>query len=81
MNVRKTKSGWVVEITNTVHGVLEQGGVAGKEVLYKTDTLESVGIDYNADPEGDYNGMVTNLDALVNNAIPDKILKAGHEIR
>ncbi len=59
MNVRKTKRGWVIEITNTVHGCLEQDGVCGRKLLITREGLAKCGIDYDADadPEskvGDY---------------------------
>ena len=50
MNVRKTKSGWVLEITNTIHGCLEEGGISGREVLIKREGLEKLNISYDWDP-------------------------------
>jgi hypothetical protein len=81
MNVRKTKNGWVVEVAHRAHGMLEQGGVVGREELYKRETLERVGIDYNDDPQGMYNDSSTNIEALLHNVErPDKVLKAGEAI-
>lgn len=81
MNVRQTKSGWVVEVINRVNGMLEQGGVVGREELYKRETLAKVGIDYNDDPRGMYNDLATNLEALLHNERPDRVLKKGAVIR
>lgn len=82
MDVRKTKSGWVVEITNRVHGMLEQGGICGKEVLYKRGTLKRCGIDYESDPESPINEHgTTAVDWLLNRVEPDRVLKAGHIIQ
>ena len=80
--VRKTKAGWVHEITNTVHGMLEQGGVSGREELYKRETLTKHGIDYDADPDGyDVCEHVTNIEWLDHSVGCDRVLKAGHIIQ
>jgi len=74
MDVRKTKSGWVVEITNRAHGMLEQGGIRDREVLYKRATLERCGIDYDSDPEDTINDLLNRIE-------PDRVLKAGTKIQ
>ena len=81
MSVRKTNSGWVVEITNMVHDALEQGGVSGREVLYTRETLAREGIDYGWDPDGrDLCAGATTLEYLLEQVEPDRVLKAGHTI-
>ena len=77
MHVRKTKSGWVVEIHSAAYGMAEIDGVTGREELYKRATLASVGIGYDDDPAGMYNEFVTNLEALRYWAAPDRLLKRG----
>jgi|AACY02.16.fsa_nt_gi hypothetical protein len=80
--VRKTKTGWVLEIANTVYGMLEQGGISGREELYKRETLAKYGIDYDTDPAGyDVCEHVTNVDWLRRSVGCDKVLKAGHIIQ
>jgi hypothetical protein len=81
MEVRKTKSGSVISITHSVYGMLESGGIADREVLYKRATLTRVGIDYNADPQSYYNDCSTNLAVLLNTAVPDRVLKKGRTIQ
>lgn len=78
--VRKTKTGWVVEITSTRYGCLEQGGVCGREVLYKTETLNEHGINYDDDPD-ELDAGTSTKEWLLGNINPDKVLKAGHIIR
>ncbi len=81
MEIRKTKSGWVFEITNRSYGMLEQGGICGREVLYKRETLEKLGIDYNDDPDGNWNEFVSNAEYLYHTTEPDKVIKKGHRIQ
>ena len=81
MSTRKTKNGWIVETTNTVNGMLEQGGVCGREVLYKTETLERHGIAYDADPDDwDVCDSASNEEWLSHEVNPDRIIKAGNII-
>lgn len=77
MKVTKIYNGWVVEITNTVHGCLEVGGVCGREVLYGRRTLALMGIDFDADPHGPYTDHATNVEALIRRVKPDRVLKDG----
>jgi len=80
IKVRKTRAGWVVEITNEIDGFLEAGGMVGREVLYKRATLAELGIDYDADPNVWLPHFhVTPLDFLFR-ADPDRVLKAGSRI-
>lgn len=80
MDVRKTKSGWVMEITNRIGDCLEQGGVCGREVLYSRETLAKCGIDYDADPDSEYIPGATCAEYLHRMVTPDRVLKAGVEI-
>ena len=80
MDVRKTRSGWVMEITNRRGDCLEQGGVCGREVLYSRETLAKCGIDYDADPDDDWNEGATYAEYLHRMVQPDRVLKAGVEI-
>lgn len=43
MNTKVAAKGWVVEITNMVHGMLEQGGVSGRKELWTWKALENIG--------------------------------------
>lgn len=87
MSIRKTKSGWVIEITNTCYGMLEQGGICGKEVLVKTTQLSQMGYNYNDDPQSDA-GLVmpTTIEdylyqAVITNPEGYKVLKKGRIIQ
>ena len=80
MDIRKTKNGWVLEITNRVGDCLEQGGVCGREVLYSRDTLAKLGIDYDADPDNEFIPGATCAEYLHHQVLPDRVLKAGVEI-
>jgi hypothetical protein len=83
MNVRKTRAGWVVEITHERGGCLEQGGICGREELYTRETLQRLGIDYDADPHADAPGCswATNLQYLRNAVECDHVLRRGEQIR
>jgi hypothetical protein len=70
-----------MEITDRHHGMLEQGGISGREVLYKTATLEELGISHNTDPCSMWNEHTTVENYLYHCVKPDKVLKAGHLIR
>ena len=39
IDIRKGQVGWVVDITNEVHGMLEQGGWCGRKVLVRYESL------------------------------------------
>lgn len=77
---KRTKSGWMVTTTNTLHGMLEAGGVAERKVLYKEGTLRAFGIDPESDPEGAWNDYVTRVDYLLHCVPPDRVLSRGREI-
>lgn len=81
MDVRKTKSGWVLDITSRRDDCLEAGGVCGRVVLYSRETLAKLGIDYDADPEGAWNEGATYAEYLHRMVQPDRVLKAGVEIQ
>jgi len=83
ITVRKTKSGWVINTTNMVNGMLEQGGVSGREVLYKHATLCLMGIKFAESPFAPYSldGVITNANALIEGIRPDKVLKNGEVIQ
>jgi len=80
--VRKTKTGWVHEITSRTHGMLQQGGVCGREELYKQATLKKHGLDFDSDPAAyDLCDHLTNIEWLSECVGCDKVLKAGTPIR
>jgi hypothetical protein len=80
--VRKTRSGWVREITDTVYGSLKQGGICGREELYTRATLAARGVDYDADPDGhNVCESVSDIDWLAHVAGCDQVLRQGHIIR
>lgn len=88
MNVRKTAKGWVIEITNTVHGCLEQGGICGREVLVTRDGLAKVGINYDDDPNKQIGDYQTPLWAIAKEFAAEqpgiqyaRVLKRGHRIQ
>lgn len=87
MVVRKTRNGWVLEITNRIHGCLEQGGVSGREVLITRKGLEKCNIDYNWDPDGKVGDFQTPLWAIALEFTRSefagpyiKVLRRGHRI-
>jgi len=77
METRKTAKGWVIEITNTVNGCLEQGGVCGRRVLYTRETLAACGIDYDADPDARGVLGATPAEYLARQVEPDRVLRRG----
>ena len=78
METVKTRNGWAIEITNTVNGMLEQGGGCGRRVLYLTDTLAKLGIDYAAaDPDDDWNDYISIEEFLIGSVAPDNVLRKG----
>lgn len=80
----KTKSGWVIEITGSAYGCLEQGGVIARKVLYKKETIAKAGIDHNAnpdDPAGCNDPSITNIDYLLHHAQCDKVIRKGKRIQ
>ena len=82
MKTRKTRKGWVIEITNTVHGCLEQGGVCGREIFYSLETLSKHGIDYNMDPDSDDISDGNSNAAWLHHCVtPDKVIRVGRTIQ
>jgi len=80
--VRKTKSGWVHEITTRKYGMLMQGGITGREELYKRETLAKHGIPFDADPDAfDICPVATTIEWLSETVGCDKVLKSGHRIQ
>jgi hypothetical protein len=51
MKAKVSDKGWVVEITNTVYGMLEQGGICGRVELWTWDALKSIGLQRSDTPE------------------------------
>ena len=64
------------------HGCLDAGGISGGEYLFRTATLEQVGLSRDSDPHGyDVCGYGTsNIDYLISVIGSDKTLKKGHII-
>lgn len=82
IEVKKTKSGWIVTTTSTRHGMLDQGGVSGRVVLYKRETLEQHGIGYDDDPHGDTaSEHMDTIEWLTERVNPDRVLNKGHVIQ
>lgn len=75
----KTRDGWILEITHTRHGCLEQGGRVGRRELYSRRDIEALGIDFDADPEAFFAPGVTNWQALRYRATPT-VLDEGQGI-
>ena len=61
--VKITQTGVTFEITNRIHGMLEQGGVRGRQVLIKWETLKRDGIRETSD--------IDKLEAQLNEEIND----------
>ena len=82
MSTRKTTAGWVIETTNRVYGMLEQGGVCGREVLYTRDQIERAGFRYEDDPDGIADGEFSRrAEMLEHNEQPAKVLRRGTKIQ
>lgn len=81
MTVRKTKAGWVAEITATENGMLVQGGICNREELYKRETPAKHGIDYDAEPDHyDICDNAPNIEWLANQVGCDKVLRKGYTV-
>ena len=79
--VKRTPGGWVLEITDTEHGMLSQGGVCGRREWYSRARLAWAGIPYDADPEGnDACAGVNNIQYL-RHIKCDRVLRRGHIIQ
>ena len=82
MTTRQTAAGWVIDTTNTVHGMLEQGGICGREVLYSRAQLAEAGIAYDSDPDADYTGNgVSAAEWLIHCVSPARVLRRGQRIQ
>ena len=81
--VRKTQSGWVIESTgyDPHYNALIQGALRDHEVLYKKETLENHGINYNDDPAAAWNEHINNTQYLTESVQPDRILKTGQRVQ
>jgi len=90
---RMTAAGVLIEITNTVHGCLEQGGISGRLELWTWSALHDLNITRETDLNAVINehgtteeerllhiraGMMQESDELPEDVI---ILDAGEEIR
>ena len=80
MDAKRTRTGWIVDITNRRGDCLEAGGVCGRRVLYRDATIRRCGINPDADPSALYNDCVSNLDKLLHAATADKVIRRGHTI-
>ena len=81
IKTEKTQQGWVMEISTNLSRseMYKQYGVIGEKVLYTKETLEKLGIDYNADPgkRQSIRLVRTIEETLVEEIVPDKVLKKG----
>lgn len=82
MAITISKRGWIVETTNTVNGMLEQGGVSGRRELVTYDSLAKLGI--TGKPHMDYNNSITNEGrvryAIRNGECLTRVIRKGHTI-
>jgi hypothetical protein len=84
LNTTKTKKGWTIEITHTVYGLLEQGGVSGRKIFLSNATLKQLEIDPVWSPKGHENCGTpgpTNEEWLVHSVMPDRVLRTGTIIK
>lgn len=82
MTVTISKNGWIIDTTNTVHGMLEQGGVSGRRELVTNEQLAKLGI---VGAPGDmYNdNYVSNEDKVrheIRMGMATKVIRKGHTI-
>jgi hypothetical protein len=81
MTVTISKRGWIIETTNTIHGMLEQGGVSGRRELVTNEQLAKLGI---VGAPGDmYNDGVDNEDKVrheIRMGMPTRTIRTGHII-
>lgn len=82
MTIKKTKKGWIYEVTSEIADCLEQGGVYGRVVFWSNDTLKRLGIDpVKQQDDDDWNDIMTIGAFLFRCVEPDRILKKGIEIQ
>lgn len=80
MKITKTKKGWMFDY-NGNDGMLISGTIIGRKVLYNYDTLDSLGIRPDADPDAAYTvGGITIGEYLQHQVMPDKVLCRGHKV-
>ena len=80
LKTKKTKSGWVIETTNRVYGMLEQGGTIGRRVLYTFGTLKRLGVSAQDRPNDEWCECCTIEQYVDRNGTPDKVIRKGHVI-
>jgi len=86
INTVKTKSGWVLEYDGRNNdGCMVQGAIAGRRVLVKAESLKSLGLNYEDDPEGNFNEVTSNIEAIQHaislERIRPKVLARGYEVQ
>lgn len=82
MDYRWTGKGLIVEITNTVYGMLEQGGIAGRVEHYDEAEIKRV-LQYTRDDDMDVcadGELSTRLD-MVRHHLKPRILHKGVRIQ
>jgi hypothetical protein len=81
MDYRWTRTGLIVDVTNRVNGMLEQGGVCGRIEHYSEDDISALGItrDDNLNECGEMI-YVTRLE-LIRARIQPRLLRRGITIR
>jgi hypothetical protein len=85
----RTRKGWAIDITHTVHGMLEQGGLSGRRVLVRDETLKLYGIDPDNPESADMpvNEHGTTAGELLMDFLRrsdwrgDQVLRRGHVIQ
>jgi len=78
MEAKWTKTGVTIKITNTVNGMLEQGGVIGRVEHYSTQAISDSlsynrGDDLNACADGE---MATRAE-MIRHHLPPRVLRRG----
>lgn len=87
-----TTKGIIIEITNTIHGCLEQGGISGRQILLNWARLQTFGIKPGMSVEQieavlseEVNDYGTDgwdcLDLEISGGGYDKVIRKGHVIR
>lgn len=79
METRKTKKGYVIDITNDVDGCLIQGGVCGRRLFVSFKTAGT-----HADPDDEINDQHTMVEEMlmyyIEQGCPCRVLRTGHVI-
>lgn len=83
--MEKVKTGYRVEVTNTVSGMLEQGGVSGRVVIVQWGAVQ--GLNPEMDLDDDYNDLYTYEDMVRDTAFGRcgdqskvRVIRKGHRI-